>query len=177
VTSSSAPVIITATNKSGGGTSPTYTFAKDRNLINILQPEGTSNFLNIDPTSLNMGVNQIYVRMKTSDSCYAFQTNTDSIQIVKNSTTGIIDLDFPNQTITNFPNPSSQYMTITGINSSKTYLFIIRNELGENVNQVQVGSANTTNLYIGNLKSDNYWLTVFDYNKNKLIGTIPFIKY
>ncbi len=36
-------VILTASNASGGGSAPLYTFAKDKGITNILQTEGTGN--------------------------------------------------------------------------------------------------------------------------------------
>lgn len=75
------PIIITAANASGGGTTPLYTFSKDRNFTNILKPESVSNILDVDPSTLQAGDNWFYVRMKTSAPCYTAQFNADSIKI------------------------------------------------------------------------------------------------
>ena len=50
----SVPVNVTATNYEAGGTSPMYTFAKDRTFTDILQSEGTNNKLVLNPNTLNI---------------------------------------------------------------------------------------------------------------------------
>ena len=79
----SNPVLITASNAAGGGNTPLFTFAKDRDFSLILQTEGSSNVFFLDPAVLVGGDNWIYGRMRTSDSCYTSQTSVDSIKLVK----------------------------------------------------------------------------------------------
>lgn len=176
ITNLTDPIIITASNNAGGGALPLYTFAKDRNFSDILQTEGTSNILNIKPDILNMGVNQIFVRMKTSDSCYTIQADIDSLQVTLNITTGIVDPDFPNQIINVFPNPFAQSIRINGLTSNKIYSIIIRNTLGESVYQQQVYNTSAITINGSNLQNGSYWLSVYDYRKYKLIGTIFILK-
>lgn len=75
------PVLLTAVHVTGGGLNPLYTFAKDRNISNILQSEGASNTFNLNPATLAEGDNWIFVRMKTSASCYSIQTDIDSVKL------------------------------------------------------------------------------------------------
>ena len=90
-----APVIVTATNATAGGTAPLYTFAKNRAFTTIVQAEGASNVLNLDPATLAIGDNWIFVRMKSSASCITTQSVTDSIKIIRDQATGITDPDNP----------------------------------------------------------------------------------
>ena len=79
----SLPVNITATNYEAGGTSPLYTFAKDRSFTDILQSEGANNKLVLNPNTLNVGNDWVYTRMKTSETCYSIQFAIDSINIAE----------------------------------------------------------------------------------------------
>jgi hypothetical protein len=188
ISDTSAPLVITAIDIAGGGSTPTYTFAKDRNFLHILQAESLIDTLSIISNSLDFGQNEIYVSMKTSDSCYVYQSALDSIQIVRDSTKkdsipvivstpgGLVDPDIPGQTIVNYPNPASQYLTISGISDSKSYLFKFYDEQGGNTIQVQVSASKTANLDLSYLKPGKYWLSIYDTGKNKLIGTMAILK-
>jgi hypothetical protein len=170
------PVIITATNVSGGGAAPLYTFAGDRNMSTVLQSEGTANTLTISPVTLAIGNNWIYVRMRTSDSCYTVQTSLDSVQVVRNTVSGIIDPDFPAQPINIFPNPFVQSIVIDGLSVTKTYLLTIHNAIGETVYQQQVSNGTAVTLNQPALPTGSYWLSIYDVRKNKLIGVTPVFK-
>ena len=173
VTGLADPVIITATDVSGGGAAPLYTFAGDRNMSTVLQSEGPANTLTISPVTLAMGNNWIYVRMRTSDTCYIVQTSLDSVQVVRNTASGIIDPDFPNQPINIFPNPFVQSIVIDGLSVSKTYLIAIHNAVGETVYQQQVSTSTAVTLNQSALPTGSYWLSIYDVRKNKLIGITP----
>ncbi len=176
VTGLTEPVIITATDAGGGGTTPLYTFAEDRNISTDLGPEGTANTLAISPTTLAIGNNWIYVRMRTSDTCYTVQTSLDSVLVVRNAIPGITDPDFPNQPINIFPNPFTQFIVIDGLSITKTYLIAIRNAVGETVYQQQVNSSSTVTLNQSVLPAGSYWLSIYDVRKNKSIGITPVFK-
>jgi hypothetical protein len=176
VTSIANPVILTATNAGGGGSAPLYTFASDPNFSKILQAEGTGNSLSLNTATLTVGANEIYVRMKTSDTCFTTQTAIDSAQIIRNSTIGITDPDFPNQIINVYPNPFSQSISIAGLNDGKIYVVIIYNIAGEKVFQQQINNKDNIVLSAGYLQIGNYWLSIYGYIKNNLIGTIPVLK-
>jgi hypothetical protein len=170
------PVIITAVNAAGGGTTPLYTFAKDRTFTNILQTESATNTVSIQPNTLLVGDNWIYVRMKTSDGCYAFQTNTDSIKVIRSTVTGLRDMDYPNQLITVYPNPFKQIINVNGLSTGKTYTLTINSLGGQQVYRQQISNRNNYSIDKNILVSGSYWLTIYDNNKKRAIGTIPVIK-
>jgi hypothetical protein len=170
------PVILTATNLAGGGSYPLYTFASDRNFTSILQREGVSNELSISPGTFAIGVNRIYVSMRTSDTCHTAATGLDSLQIVRNAITGIIDPDFPNQQIQSFPNPFDRSLTINGLQTGKRYWIVIHNNLGEALYQQELSNSNMITITQGALSKGIYCLSIFDHKKNKLIGTMILFK-
>lgn len=171
----SDPIVITAVNVSGGGTAPKFTFSKDRSMSLVLQAESTNNVFNLDPATLAVGENRIYVRMRTSDSCYTVQTNVDSISITKPVATGIIDIDYPNQQISIYPNPFGESFVINHLQSGKSYTISLFNSTGQLITQTSV--HNKTNMQINQKVSDGYyWLTIYDNTKNRLLGTISLVK-
>lgn len=58
----SNPVTIAATNDSGGGKDPRYTFAWDNNFTNLLQTESAQNTVTVQATSFITGDNKVYVK-------------------------------------------------------------------------------------------------------------------
>jgi uncharacterized repeat protein (TIGR01451 family) len=80
-TNASGNITLTATNQSGGGNNPLYTYATDRNFTTIIQPEGTTNTLSVTASSLPIGLNWFYVKMKTSELCFSRSTDIDSVMI------------------------------------------------------------------------------------------------
>jgi hypothetical protein len=171
----SDPIVITGVNVSGGGTAPKFTFSKDRSISLVLQAESTNNVFILDPATLAAGENRIYVRMRTSDSCYTVQTNVDSISITKAVATGVIDIDYPNQQISIYPNPFEESFTIDRLQSVKSYTISLFNSTGQMITQTSV--HNKTKIQINQrVSSDCYWLTIYDNSKNRLLGTVPLIK-
>jgi hypothetical protein len=169
-------VTITATNAAGGGTAPKYTFAKDKAISTILQAESSSNTFTMQPNTLTVGSNWMYVRMKTSDSCFTTQTNIDSIDIERSAVTGLTDIDFPGQLINVYPNPFNNVININGLNAAKTYTVIIANAPGQKVYNRQIANSNTLSINNGHLQAGRYWLSIYDVKKHSLLGTIPLIK-
>ena len=170
------PVTITAINASGGGTVPLFTFGKDKSMSNIWQTESANSVLVLDPSNLSIGQNRIYVRMKTSVSCYTNLDNVDSIDITRTVTTGIRDIDYPNQEIVVYPIPFNQSLDIKGLQISKSYLISVSNSIGQIIFQKHVrGSAEVKMINIG--PAGNYWLCIFDKTKMRRLGSIPLIKY
>ena len=176
ITNLATPVVITATNAAGGGTAPKYTFAKDRNFNTILQAEGNSNIYNLDPSTLAVGENWIYVRMKTSETCFILQTNTDSIKLIRDQSTGIIDPDNPNRIINVYPNPFDQEILINGLNSGKTYSINLYNSYGQLMYKQRVTGRSSTNLNRIALPGGIYLLSIFDEEKKILLGTVKISK-
>ena len=170
------PVIISATNAAGGGTAPKYTFAKDRAITNILQAEGTANTVTIQPNTLTVGSNWVYVKMKTSDTCYTSQLGIDSIDIERSAVTGITDVDFPNQLINVYPNPFAGSIIVNGLNTAKTYTITISNAAGQKIYSQQVTNSRNAVINKAGLQDGKYWLSIYDYKKHILIGTALLIK-
>ena len=84
VTSSTQQVMLTATDVSGGGTAPLFTFSTDRSFnSNILQGPGSDTSMTIAVSSLAYGDNIIYVRMQTSDSCFTSPIGVDTVDLVR----------------------------------------------------------------------------------------------
>jgi hypothetical protein len=176
VTNLTDPVLLIAYNRGGGGDNPEFTFASDRNFTHVLQADGGNNMLYIDPRTLNMGPNWFYVRMKTSDPCATAQTAVDRVLVVRIAKEGIVDPEFPNQVITVHPNPFNNFITIAGLNDGKSYLLTIQNSLGLIKHQQQVNRKETSTLYLSHLPDGNYWISIYDHKKHKLIGTLPVLK-
>jgi uncharacterized repeat protein (TIGR01451 family) len=176
VTNLTTPVVITATNASGGGKTPLYTFSWNRTFTNIIQNESSTTTVSITPSALAIGDNTVYVRMKTSETCYTTQTNIDSITIRRDQATGIIDADNPGQVINIYPNPFNGPVTIDGLSTAKTYVVSVSNLNGQIVYSKRV--TNRSTIDINRLKDANgvYWLSVYDEKKKRLLGSIKLLK-
>src|SRR4030095_9014929 len=166
----------TAANGAGGGTTPLYTFAKDRTLNTILQSEGSNNILNINPADLQVGDNWIYVRMKTSLTCYTAQTNIDSILLKRDAVTGIIDVNDPGRVINIYPNPFNRQIIINGLNATKRYEITIVDLNGKQILRKQVQNTSQANLSLRANSAGVYLLNVFDKQKQRLIGSVRLVK-
>jgi hypothetical protein len=173
-------VIVIATNVSGGGENAKYTFAKDRNFYMILQTESVSNTLNISPGSLDTGNTWIYVKMKTSDSCYTIQTNIDSIKLVRSTNSGdgnsggIVDPDYPNQLINAFPNPFHGQFSVSGFNSSKSYSLTVYNMQGKRIWSIYMSNQNRITIKPAVIKA-GYILSIYDASKKRSLGILKLL--
>ena len=125
VTNLNNPVTLTSTNTSGGGIAPLYTYSKNLSFTDILQGESSNTQFILDPRTLNIGNNWIYIRMKTSETCYAYQFSIDSINITRDAITGITDPDNPGKFIAINPNPFLNHIYISGLNPVKKYSITI----------------------------------------------------
>ena len=170
------PVVVTAANASGGGKAPLYTFAWNNSFTNIAQAESSSNTLTIPASSLALGDNKVYVKMKTSEDCYTAQTNIDSITIRRDMSTGITDADNPGQVITVYPNPIKGPITINGLSTGKSYTISITNLQGQVVFTKRVASQSNTNITEFKGASGTYWLTIYDEKKSRKLGSVQLIK-
>lgn len=173
ITSPNEQVTITAVNATGG-TNFTYGFAKDRNFTDILQQDGSNNFITISGTSLDNGSNWIYARIKANGQCYSEAFNVDSIQIILNTVTGIVDVDAPGQLIKIYPIPFNEYLLVKGLIPGKKYEFSLINNYGQEIYFVSVSNTNSIQITIPGLASGVYYLNVIK-NKKKL-GTAKVIK-
>jgi len=170
------PVTITAANASGGGKDPLFTFAWNNSFTNIIQTESSNNILSITPSSLALGDNKVFVKMKTSESCYTVQTNIDSITIRRDMSTGITDIDNPGQVITVYPNPVKGPITIDGLSTAKTYTFNLVNLQGQIVFTKRVVNQSKINITGFNGATGTYWLTIYDEKRNRLLGSVKLLK-
>jgi hypothetical protein len=176
VTNQTTPVVVKAVNAAGGGKDPLYTFAWDRNFTNIIQAESVKDSATIQSGSLAIGDNWIYVRMKTSSACATAQTNTDSIKIRRDQTTGLVDIDYPRQVINVYPNPYVSQFTINGLSSAKQYIITLTDLQGRQLYTKKI--SNQTTIVLPAIPGSNgmYWLTVYDATRRKQIGSVQLIK-
>ncbi len=176
ITNLATPVIITGTNASGGGTAPLYSFAKDRTFTTILQAEGINNILNIDPSSLTIGDNWIYIRMKSNATCITSQISIDSIKLVRDMLTGITDPDNPGTIISLYPNPFNKQVFINGLSAGKSYMISITNLNGQLIQQNKISNRTNVELVLKTSKAGTYLLTIYDEKKKLSLGTMKIIK-
>jgi hypothetical protein len=176
ITSLANPVVVTASNAAGGGSSPVYTFASNRTFTTILQAEGSSNTLNINPSTLFVGDNWIYVRMKTSVTCYTNQTNIDSILLKRDAITGIIDVDDPGRVINIYPNPFNRQININGLNPTKQYEITIVDLNGKELLKKHIQNTTQFTLQLRDYPGGVYLLNIYDKRKQRLIGNVRTVK-
>jgi uncharacterized repeat protein (TIGR01451 family) len=176
VTNLTLPVVITAANTAGGGATPLYTFAKDRAFANILQAEGTGSTYTIDANNLIIGNNWFYVRMKTSETCITTSTNTDSINIRRDQSTGIVDIDNPTQTINIYPNPFKSQITIGGLSAQKKYIVTVTNLQGQQLYNKKVSNRSSLELPAIQGAGGIYWLTIYDETRKRSLGSVKLMK-
>lgn len=177
ITTDSIPVIITATNVTGGGKQPLYTFAWDRNFINQLQLESNSNSVTVAAAEFELGDNVVYARVRTSDQCYTSQTGIDSITINKTNITAVVDVDNPNKPVIIYPNPFRDQISVNGLLSTKVYILSLYDLQGKLllhqrvVNQAKaviIPPAGTNGIYI---------LRVYDEKAKRILGAQKLVGY
>lgn len=171
ITDQSPPVTITVSAQTGGGSQPLFTFAKDKSFSSIIQGESTTNSITLQPSVFVTGDNKIYVRMKTSATCYSDQYGLDSILIVKSTPTGIIDPEFPNSKISIGPNPFKGSIHIRGLQPIKTYLLKLVNTSGQVIWQGRVKNAAGFVIEGVGFPAGLYWLHLTDEKKQKQLGS------
>jgi hypothetical protein len=171
VTAVSPPVIISATDLAGGGNNPEYLFASDSLFNNILQA-GSSDTYALQPANLNIGNNLLYVRMKTSDSCYSVLYDTDSVNIVRNSISGLVDPDFPGQLINIYPNPFNGRLSLNGLQASKSYSVSFTDINGHEIALKSVANQTSLHINITLPAKGLYLLKVYDNTKGRVIGAV-----
>jgi len=172
----SNPLTVTANAIQGGGTNPVYRFAKDRSFTQILQDQSSNNELIFSPRTLQLGINWIYVQLKTSENCYTFQDAYDSVSINYEPLEGISDPDFPGQLIGVNPNPFSNQISISGLNNTKTYSLTLYQENGRTIHSEQVMNRVAVDLNYPNLSSGIYLLSIYDMTKKRVLGSLKLVK-
>lgn len=177
ITTDSIPVVITATNVSGGGKQPLYTFAWDRDFINQLQLEGANNAVTVTPAEFKLGDNWVYARVRTSDQCYTTQTGIDSIKINKTNITAVVDVDNPDKPLIIYPNPFRDQISVNGLQPAKVYIFSLYDVQGKLLLQQRV--VNQTRAVINPPAGTGgiYILRVYDEKTKRLLGAQKLVGY
>ncbi len=176
ITNLSTNVIITGTNAAGGGTTPLYTFARDRDFTNIAQAESTSNTWTFNPSILAIGDNKIFIRMKTSATCYVVNTAVDSILLQRSSVTGITDPDMPGRVINVYPNPFKDVIMLNGLSAAKTYTVTLYNFEGKQLLSRRINNRTSFSIARQHQAAGIYWLSVFDEKRKVLLGTVQLVR-
>lgn len=177
LTSEQDVIFVTMASSEGGGTKPTFIFARDRNFTQILQGEGHSFTVAITASNTNNGDNWIFVRMRTNFTCYTTETAIDSFRVIKNlTTTGIVDIDNPAITITAYPNPFSNQLTLSGLLPFKKYVFQLYDVNGRVLSQSTINSKSTHTIQLASLPNGVYWIKLFDVVKSRNIGVMSVLK-
>lgn len=170
------PVVITASNALAGGSAPLYTFGKNRGFTSLWQAESVEASLTISPPSLTVGENWVYVRMKSSATCVSAEFAYDSVKIVRDMSTGIIDPDNPGKIISVYPNPLTRQFFLKGLNPTRKYRVVITNLNGQVQQQTVVGNQASAGIVLKAGSAGSYLLSLYDDRKNKLIGTLMLVK-
>lgn len=169
----SQQVTLSASAVLGGGSAPLYTFAKDAGFSAIVQAESPVNTITLNGSSLAMGNNLFFVRMKSSDSCSTAQYAVDSIVIVHNAGSGgLVDMDHPDQIINVGPNPFVRKITITGLQPDKSYGISLVNRDGKEMIFLHVKGQQQSDLTTGDLNQGIYYLRVYDESSHRVIGSV-----
>jgi hypothetical protein len=176
ITDLTTQVTITAMNISGGGNNPLYTFAKDRNITNVIQAESSLNYVTQDPSTFVVGDNWVYIKMKTSSACYLRQFDYDSIKLTRTVVTGIFDPDQPGRKIHIYPNPFDNQISIKGLSELKTYRVRLYNNLGRLIKEVSIKGKSSSEIRFEMMSPGNYIFNLFDLKKQKSLGSINILK-
>ncbi|KAA2240579.1 T9SS type A sorting domain-containing protein [Chitinophaga agrisoli] len=177
IISDTIPVVITATNVTGGGKQPLYAFAWDAGFTDLLQIEGTANTATVTPAEFKLGDNWVYVRMQTSDACAATATATDSIRINKTNITAITDVDAPGKAIHIFPNPFRGDLYIRGLQPNRSYIISLYNVQGSLLYRQRTVNNTQAQLHVPVTGGRLYFLSVYDEQKKKTLGTEQLLGY
>jgi len=115
--------------------------------------------------------------MKSSDTCVTSGTAIDSIKILKNvNVTGIIDVDNPSVIINTYPNPINKKISITGLLATKNYMIVVTDNLGNRIMQKSSRGVSSITIYSEAWSTGPYWISIYDKNKNRLIGSMRIVK-
>lgn len=173
LTPSTRQVVLTATDVSGGGTSPLYTFSTDYSFnSNILQAESDSNTMTIAVSSLVADSTVIYVRMKTSDTCATSSIGVDQVLLIKpldTTATPPTDTTGTSGAIVVGPNPFTSELILSGMDPTKSYVYNIVNALGQVVIPGETQGLRSVVLMTGYLQRGIYYLRVYDAQSGRVI--------
>ena len=164
-------ITITASHIEGGGTDPQYIFATDRAFSNILQ-QSSSNTFTLPPSALTIGINWVYVQMKTSDSCYTAQSAIDSVKLILRADSSATNPANPVGSISIYPNPFDHQFTLSGLTASKAYGITLTDVNGKQLLSQSASGIGQWQSGQLNVPAGIYLLRLYDKEKNKVIGVI-----
>jgi hypothetical protein len=181
LTASTQQVVLTATDVSGGGTSPLYTFSTDYSFNSyILQAASDSNAMTIAVSSLTADTTVIYVRMQTSDSCATRAVGVDSVVLMKpqDSTTTPPPADTigASGSITAGPNPFTAELTVSGLDPTKSYVINLIGTLGQIMFTEVAPGQNQVVFLTGTLQRGIYFLRVYDAQSGRVVMSKELLK-
>ena len=167
LTATTTKVELIATEVSGGGAQPLFTFAFDAGFVHIVQAPGASDSVSIPVSALANGANVLYVRMQTSDTCYTAATGIDSVvlTLTKDSSGGPGGVT----ALTIGPNPFSGEVTIGGLQANLTYGISLLSTSGQEVIKMVVQGQTQAVLRAGTLQRGVYYLRIVDVNSGRVI--------
>lgn len=176
VTSLTQTLTITAANNGGGGSAPLFTFSRNRDMTQLLQAESSAANININPANLQLGANRIFVRMRTSEVCYTTLTNIDSIQIIRDQVTAVIDVNNPGAQILAYPNPVSTDLYIGGLSSNRKYHLQLYTLDGRLLRTEMIVHKDRFVLPVSAYTAGAYVLAIRETGTQQLVRSIKFIK-
>ena len=155
-----------AVNISGGGATPLFTFAADRNFTSIIQPESASATASQLNTTFPVGINWVYVRLKTSESCNTQLFDVDSVMIPIPDLPQVsaISNEYCSnavaQTISILNTPSAVYQSVTSVKLDNNTLPLNGNQFVLNIPVLTAGvhqlEIKFTNNYIAQTKTVSF---------------------
>ncbi|GGB25826.1 T9SS type A sorting domain-containing protein [Puia dinghuensis] len=174
ISGSKASVVVTATNVSGGGSQPLYTFSLNRSFVPKLAGPGTADSVVIDTAELAIGANTVYVQMQSSDSCVTAQTAVDSVVITRMTSNaggnGGNGNNNGNSSVIVNPNPFHGLLIVSGLQSTDSYTITLLNSDGMEIVKVRVGGVTQTQLISGGVPMTGiYLLRVYDETQGKVV--------
>jgi hypothetical protein len=194
ILNTAASVVVWANNASGGGSAPKYTFALNPGFAPALYGPGADDTVVIDTAALAIGVNKVYVRMQTSDSCFTAQIATDSIVITRSASaggggnpgggnpaggsqdsTGNTANDSTSSSLTVGPNPFHDQLVIKGLQSSVPYTISLLNGNGVEVIRTRVAGVTQTTFITGPVTTGIYILRLYDETKGKVLRYVKLL--
>lgn len=179
LTSTTEEVLLTATDVSGGGTRPQYTFSTDfPNNTHILQAESDSNTMTVAVSSLTADTTVIYVLMTTSDSCITSPVSVDSVVLIIPAGTKSppADTTGTNGIVGAGPNPFIGQLVVNGLDPTKGYGISVVNASGQVVLSRAVQGQKSATLNTGGLGRAMYYLKVYDAQTGRVISSKVLLK-
>lgn len=138
----------------------------------VTNPDGTVSFTVIlNPSNGFTATNNLLRYEFTNNGCVTtIYTKSFSISNL-GGTTAIRDPQNPQINIYIYPNPANQQFTLSGLSSNKQYRFSIMDFMGRQIKNGTIQNACSYQLSTGSLPVGTYMLSLYDSQRNKLLGT------